>query len=76
MRYTHVSVIKESSQVTHQLVALPSQTLRCVCVWFVCGTCRTCSVLLHDQVPAFETADGKPITESNAIAYYGECHAY
>lgn len=24
------------------------------------------------QVPAFETSDGKYITESNAIAYYGE----
>jgi len=24
------------------------------------------------QVPAFETVDGTPIYESNAIAYYGE----
>lgn len=33
-----------------------------------------CILCVYDQVPAFETADGKPITESNAIAYYGECH--
>ena len=38
----------------------------CLCDSTLLGTC------VSSQVPAFVTSDGRPISESNAIAFYGE----
>ena len=41
-----------------------------MCVAFAVFVFDLCCAIL--QVPAFETAEGVPIYESNAIAHYGE----